>query len=249
MSEEQTKRLTVKQQLFIDYYLMHFNATKAAIQAGYSEKTAYSIGSELLKKPEIKALIDARLKDSRMNADQVMKLMTDIAGSNINDYFKVIEIERPKTVKKPLQELIDRKKESLLRQHIFAERKGFIEEDMDKFLESLEPQEDEIMRLEIRLEREPDAIFEDMELEIVQEVRLDLVKLASDKESGKIKSFEMKEFGPKVELYPVDGMLDKLARVNGMYTDTLVVDDKNKIDPNDLSDDAIRELMKLAKKQ
>lgn len=33
---------------------MDCNATQAAIRAGYSEKTAYSIGDENLKKPEIK---------------------------------------------------------------------------------------------------------------------------------------------------------------------------------------------------
>jgi len=34
------------------------NATQAAIRAGYSAKTVYSIGQELLKKPEIANLIE-----------------------------------------------------------------------------------------------------------------------------------------------------------------------------------------------
>ena len=249
MSEELKSTLTPKQQLFIDDYLIHFNATRAAKTAGYSEKTAYSQGQRLLKNVEIIGHIDTRLKESRMNSDQVMKMMTDIAGSNINDYLIVVEVEKKKTVAKPLQELIDRKNESLLRQHMFAERKGYTGEDLDDFISGLERQEDDILRLEIQLEREPDATFDDTEIEIVEQVRLDLVKLSKDKESGKIKSFEMKEFGPKVELYPVDGMLDKLARVNGMYTDTLVVDDKNKINPDELSDDTLRELLLASKKK
>lgn len=46
-------KLTIKMQRFVDLYLTSGNATKAAIEAGYSKKTAYSIGSENLKKPEI----------------------------------------------------------------------------------------------------------------------------------------------------------------------------------------------------
>lgn len=45
--------LTEKQILFCNEYLIDLNATQAAIRAGYSEKTAYSIGNENLKKPEI----------------------------------------------------------------------------------------------------------------------------------------------------------------------------------------------------
>jgi len=46
-------KLTDKQELFCKKYIIHLNATKAAIESGYSEKTAYSIGSENLSKPEI----------------------------------------------------------------------------------------------------------------------------------------------------------------------------------------------------
>ena len=51
-------KLTKKQQTFVTAYLSNgFNATKAAIEAGYSRKSAYSIGSENLRKPEIAAAI------------------------------------------------------------------------------------------------------------------------------------------------------------------------------------------------
>ena len=242
-------KLTAKQQLFIDKYLIHFNATKAAIQAGYSEKTAYSIGSELLKKPELSALIESRLKESRMNSDQVMKLMSDIAQSSMNDYFRIVERDRMKRVTKPLGVLIERKKLEIKRAYMYIDRKGYTDEEYDNYVEkNILPLEDDILRAEIDLELDPFATFDDSEVETYETVELDLVKLAKDKEGGKIKSFEWKEFGPKVEMYAVDGMLDKLARVNGMYTDTLVVDDKNKIDPNSLSDETIRELLKSTKK-
>ena len=51
-------KLTPKQQRFVEEYLIDLNATQAAIRAGYSEKTAYSVGHENLKKPEIQKAIE-----------------------------------------------------------------------------------------------------------------------------------------------------------------------------------------------
>lgn len=55
--------LTAKQQAFVDNYLIDLNATQAAIRAGYSEKTAYAIGEENLRKPEIKEAVDKALSE------------------------------------------------------------------------------------------------------------------------------------------------------------------------------------------
>ena len=46
-------KLTPKQQQFVREYLIDFNATQAAIRAGYSPKTAQVIGAENLKKPRM----------------------------------------------------------------------------------------------------------------------------------------------------------------------------------------------------
>ena len=55
-----TNELTLKQDAFIKSYLLNGgNATQAAIKAGYSEKTAYSIGQENLSKPVIQNHIKA----------------------------------------------------------------------------------------------------------------------------------------------------------------------------------------------
>lgn len=50
-------KLTAKQEMFVKEYLVDLNATQAAIRAGYSKDTAYSIGHENLKKPEISTAI------------------------------------------------------------------------------------------------------------------------------------------------------------------------------------------------
>lgn len=57
-----THGLTAKQERFVAEYLVDGNASRAAIVAGYSERTAARIGSELLTKPAIKAAIAKALK-------------------------------------------------------------------------------------------------------------------------------------------------------------------------------------------
>lgn len=52
-------KLTRKQQVFCQEYMANgYNATQAAIKAGYSKKTAYSIGQRLLKNVEVKAELE-----------------------------------------------------------------------------------------------------------------------------------------------------------------------------------------------
>lgn len=52
--------LTPKQLRWIDEYLVDFNGAAAAVRAGYSSKTARSIACELLTKPDIRALLQAK---------------------------------------------------------------------------------------------------------------------------------------------------------------------------------------------
>lgn len=54
--------LTPKQELFVKEYLIDFNATQAAIRAGYSEKTAGAMGNENLQKPEIQDFLSEQQK-------------------------------------------------------------------------------------------------------------------------------------------------------------------------------------------
>lgn len=79
-------RLTKKNIVFCDEYLIDLNATQAAIRAGYSVESAGSIGSELLKKPEIRARIDKamaeRSKRTGINADRVLLELAKVALLN-----------------------------------------------------------------------------------------------------------------------------------------------------------------------
>lgn len=76
------KGLTDKQKRFCDEYLIDCNATQAAIRAGYSRRTAYRTGCDLLKKHHVRAYIDKRMaeKESELIAtqDEVLRYLTSV---------------------------------------------------------------------------------------------------------------------------------------------------------------------------
>ena len=52
------KKLTAKEVRFCEEYMFDFNKTQSAIRAGYSVKSARTIGYELLKKPHIASYVE-----------------------------------------------------------------------------------------------------------------------------------------------------------------------------------------------
>ena len=78
--------LNDRQNAFISEYLQCWNATQAALKAGYSAKTAYSIGSENLKKPEIRAAIEQRLTEMAMSANEALARLAEQARADMTDF-------------------------------------------------------------------------------------------------------------------------------------------------------------------
>lgn len=74
--------MNARQRKFCDEYLIDCNAKQAAIRAGYSEKTAYSIANENLKKPELKAYIDEQLErlhnEKTADSQEVLEYLTAV---------------------------------------------------------------------------------------------------------------------------------------------------------------------------
>ena len=92
-------KLNNKQIQFCHEYLKDFNATKAALRSGYSERSAGSIGAENLKKPEIRDEI-SRLSASIFNnhgltlnriLNEVMSIAFSFEVSNF-EKLKALEI-------------------------------------------------------------------------------------------------------------------------------------------------------------
>lgn len=81
--------LTPKERRFVLEYLVDFNATKAAIRAGYSQRTARQIGSENLSKPDIYNAIseasDEMLKEAAVTPGRLIREYSRIAFADLTD--------------------------------------------------------------------------------------------------------------------------------------------------------------------
>lgn len=75
-------KLTDKQKEFVRQYLVDLNATQAAIRAGYSMKTAYRQGADLLQKTSIREAIEkAQAKRARrveVTQDYVLSNLVEV---------------------------------------------------------------------------------------------------------------------------------------------------------------------------
>ena len=110
-------KLTARQEKFCYEYVIDLNATQAALRAGYSEKTAYSSGSRLLKDVEIQNFIQTLQADLEKTAGitalKVLKEHKKIAFSDtsmIREGWMTLKAyeELPKEIKDCIQEVATR---------------------------------------------------------------------------------------------------------------------------------------------
>lgn len=103
--------MTPKREKFCVEYLVDLNATQAALRAGYSKRTAYSIGNEILKKPEIKSRINElrsqEFKKSIMAAEEVEARLSKAARGELQEEVVVTEnigdfMSKAKIIKKQI---------------------------------------------------------------------------------------------------------------------------------------------------
>jgi len=85
-------KLTAKQELFCQEYLVDLNATQAAIRAGYSEKTARSQGQRLLTDVDIQEAITSgkgeRSERTKIDADWLLAHLADEAVADMADLYE-----------------------------------------------------------------------------------------------------------------------------------------------------------------
>ena len=112
-----------RQKRFADEFIKLGNATKAAINAGYSEKYAGANADKLLKNTKIRAYIDDQPselhKKNIMDAEEALSILSDIARGNRDEEVLMMnpvtgEVKRLRkkadnaTVIKAIQEILKR---------------------------------------------------------------------------------------------------------------------------------------------
>lgn len=203
---------------FVMEYCRHFNATRAAKEAGYNPNSAYSSGHFLLKIPEIKAAIEQRCADLSLGKDETLKGISDIAKASINDYFTIKERVIYPQVKISLSEYIQRQREQIEDLEIYASLVNLEEKELERHQVQVESLKRDIIKLQIELQRNPLAFrIIDGEPVLEKYAEPDLPKLIADKEAGRIKSLKITEYGPSIELYAADSALVQLARIHGLF--------------------------------
>lgn len=144
--------LNVRQKAFCEYYVECGNATEAAKKAGYSEKTAYSIGNENLKKPEVKKYIDKLLEEQKSSrvadAIEVQEFFTRVMRGELDEEILVVEqdsvtgqskarkIKKPALIKDRLNAAEKLGKIHMMfteKSHITQEVVMFVDENLEEF--------------------------------------------------------------------------------------------------------------------
>lgn len=110
--KDEIEKLTKKEEMFCYEYLANgFNATRACIKAGYSEKTAYSKGSQLLRKVKVKTKIQ-QLKENLAETAGISSLMIAKEHAKIA-FSSVAHLHNTWVKRKELEELSDDEKASI----------------------------------------------------------------------------------------------------------------------------------------
>lgn len=88
---EHLRKLNIKEQKFVQEYLIHGNATRAAKKAGYAERSAQQIGFEILLKPVINEVVTAGRESMAQRLDATAeKILSELAASafsNLSHYY------------------------------------------------------------------------------------------------------------------------------------------------------------------
>lgn len=89
------KALSLKQQRFVDEYMVDLNATQAAIRAGYSANSAAEQAYDLLRKPQISAAISvARKAQQERTGITADRVLTEIALVAFADTRELVEVRK-----------------------------------------------------------------------------------------------------------------------------------------------------------
>ncbi len=122
--------LTAKRQRFVHEYCVDFNATQAAIRAGYAKSGAYQEGYRLLRIADISLAIKKYLDDLSMTSEEALQRLTSFARGTMADFIRINEAGEPVIVI-PMSEdgvadpnALSLVKELKVKQHISTSKDG-----------------------------------------------------------------------------------------------------------------------------
>lgn len=218
MDEITDIKLSDKEILFAEAYLVKPSKAFAARKAGCPANSAKEQGYEIYNRPHVKAYIENKLKEIVMTGDEAVKLVSDIANSDLTDYYVPVKVVKRNKIKVGLSEVIKQEYDLITREEIYRDRLGIQGEELEDFNEGLKRRRAQILRLEIELETNPKAYrIIDSEPFLATEMKLDINLLVADKERGRVKKIKYGKDGLEVEGYSAMDAAEKILKINGKY--------------------------------
>jgi len=220
------EKLTPQRRKFVEAYCASFNATKAALKAGYSKKTARTQGSHLLTIVDIKSAIKEMLSTAGMDPEEIAARWDRIAKADLSDFYTKQQVEYTPRIAKPLAQVVEEFRRDVEFEQELAMRAEALISDKKKrenFRKKAQAaqvlREFDLLRLEMELERAPNAVrWVDGPKEWRYEMRLDLVKAEELGMLDLVKSITEGRNGTSFSLRDPDAALDNLAKWRGMLT-------------------------------
>lgn len=222
-------QMTPKQLKFCEEYIITLNGYKAAIAAGYSEKTARGTASENRTKPHIREYIALRLQDCDADESEITKMIVDRAKTTLNEFLVEKEREAVEYEERPINERIEAHKLKIKKLETYLKRADHLlnEAEKERAHAEIQSYEKEIIKDEIELDANPAAVYEVSVKTKVKYYDLDLEKLAKAKDNGLLKSLSFGQYGVKVELTDADANLRLLTQIKGMITNKIEAENNN----------------------
>ncbi|WP_161881931.1 terminase small subunit [Deinococcus alpinitundrae] len=219
--------LTGKQRQFVKYYVQEPNATKAAKKAGYSEETAYSIGSENLRKPEILATIEAGFEQT-MGKHEVRARTAEVAAATVEDFLSIERVPYTDPVYMDAEDAIDLIQDKIVYygeelDSASVERGDWIAQEL-KRLRRLEKRCNRVMQKADAgdPEKEPSTeMLIDVEWKERTVVRIDLEKARDAGKLHLIKKMKETKFGLEIELHDAASARELLGKHYRLWGDRL----------------------------
>ena len=226
--------LSPKQQIWLEAYTQTWNATEAARVAKYAFPNVE--GPKNLVNPSLAALIAAKIAEI-MPAGEVITILAEQARGSLDDVISFHTKYEPTTVKKPLREIIEDLGATIKFEEVVVERMKLTDTDMMDHQKQMASMRKRIIRMEVQLERDPDAVGDAPGEPIaVQIPYIDLEKLKRLGKMHLVRSYNAKD--GKVEFYDAHAAAVDLGKHHGLFKDVLEMN----FNPDDYTLDQLRRI-------
>lgn len=211
-----TRRLSFRQKVWADAFIKTLSKKKASMIAGCTEPNANVYGSFMYGKVEVREYIEHVVASTIGTIDDNIKFIQGIRDTNLNQYLKKVKRSKSDQIKVGLQVMIDNLKLEIAIEEDYLMEVAAEPKEITGSMHSLKFMRKQIAKYNIELRHNPKAtrIISGPEY-LVDDVELDLVKLAEDHEHGLIKTFKHTKDGIQIETYSSLDAAVSLSKIQG----------------------------------